>query len=85
MGLNTPVNMKPITLITASILALNLLVGCSSGDATTNSSATTPGATPAANQEMSKCAGCGKEVAKAELASHDGQMMCKECIAAHNH
>ncbi|MBC8063879.1 MAG: hypothetical protein H7Y17_03555 [Chlorobia bacterium] len=76
--------MKTTTLLSLSLLLCLVSSGCSSGDAA-NSSTTAPAATPVANQEMAKCAGCGKEVATAELASHDGQMMCKECIAAHNH
>jgi hypothetical protein len=73
----------------ASILllaALVLSIGCSSGDsASTATPDTTAPATQTASAEKAKCAGCGKEVAKAELVSHDGKMMCQACIAAHNH
>lgn len=60
-------------------------MGCSGDSATTDANAATTSGTPVASQEMEKCGGCGKEVAKATLASHDGKMMCKDCIAAHNH
>lgn len=77
--------MKAITLI--SILSLGLLMGCSSEPAAPEAGATT-GTTAASTttaQEMAKCGGCGKEVAKATLVSHDGKMMCTECMASHNH
>ncbi len=34
---------------------------------------------------LAKCDGCGMEVPKAELASHDGMMLCKQCMASHKH
>jgi hypothetical protein len=74
--------MKAILLI---IACTALAVGCSSGDATATTTETSTTATQTASQEKAKCAGCGKEVAKGELVSHDGQMLCKECIAAHGH
>jgi formylmethanofuran dehydrogenase subunit E len=39
----------------------------------------------AQNAALAKCQGCQMEVPKAELASHDGMMLCKQCIASHNH
>jgi hypothetical protein len=65
-----------------AVLLAGTIFGCSSSDPAPTASATEPAATTAA---LAKCAGCGKEVPKAELAMHDGQMLCKDCIAAHNH
>jgi hypothetical protein len=75
----TPMSIKHLLFA----LALSVAVfGCSSGDAASTAPAAEPGATTVA---MAKCAGCAKEVPQAELVSHDGQMLCKDCIAAHNH
>lgn len=52
------------------------------GEATNTNATSTGGETTA---EMGKCAGCGKEVAVADLKDHDGAKMCAACIAAHNH
>jgi hypothetical protein len=80
------INMNTKILIALSLAVASLLVGCSSGDASTTEQAgstASQGSTTVA--EKAKCGGCGKEVAKAELASHDGAMLCKDCIAAHGH
>lgn len=77
--------MKILALL--SILTVGLLAGCASEPAadngTTGATATTGTGTTVADK--GKCAACGGEFPKAELASHDGQMMCKACMAAHNH
>ena len=65
-----------------AVLLAGAVFGCSSSDPNSTSSAAEPAGTTVA---MAKCAGCGKEVPQADLASHDGQMLCKDCIAAHNH
>lgn len=80
--------LKTISLI--SVLALGILAGCSSSEtatqeASTGSAATTGTTGTTASTEKGKCAGCGAEFPKTELASHDGQDMCKACIAAHDH
>ncbi len=69
-----------------SLLTLGLLAGCSSDEATaTEPSPTSSSSTPVANQELAKCDTCSKEVPKATLVSHDGKMMCQECMASHHH
>ena len=54
-----------------------------------NAPANTPEATPATNPEatadMGNCEQCGMQVAKVELVSHDGKMLCSHCIEAHDH
>ena len=68
------------SLVALAALVVAFAVGCSAPPAPAETG------TPATlTAELAKCAGCGKEVAKAELAMHDGQMLCKDCIAAHNH
>ena len=73
------------------LLALGLLIiatGCAKEEDPANTGAGGTQATPAgttASVDKAKCEGCGNEVAKAELVSHDGKMMCKACIEAHNH
>ncbi len=79
--------MKLKSLLTVAVLAVGLLVGCSGGETAEQGSATTPpaatGGTVAA--DVAKCAQCNKDFPKAELVSHDGHMLCKSCIASHNH
>lgn len=73
-----------VILIASSICAS--LTGCNSTDSTANTPDASKDGTPAvATAEKAKCEGCGNEVPKAELASHDGKMMCKACIDAHAH
>jgi hypothetical protein len=62
------------------LLALSLASGCSSGDKSGAGDSAS-----AASAEKATCDGCNKEVAKATLVSHDGQMLCKDCMAEHDH
>ncbi len=64
-----------------------VIVGCTPAEKAPEASASNPTVSNTASQteEKGKCEGCGAEVAKAELASHEGKMTCKDCIAAHNH
>ena len=71
----------PFKSLIAGFVLMFAIVGCSGSEAAPATSDTQPSTTVA----MAKCAGCAKEVPQAELASHDGQMLCKDCIAAHNH
>lgn len=74
------------TILSLSLLTIGLLAGCSSNDSTaTEPSPTSSSSTPVANQELAKCDTCSKEVPKATLVSHDGKMMCQECMSSHNH
>jgi len=76
-----------------AILAAALMAGCQSADAESTDkmgSADTKAATEgsgsgAMTAEKAKCEGCGNEVDKAELVSHDGKMLCKACMSAHQH
>lgn len=77
--------MKP-KLYLLAVISL-VLVGCSPAEKASEPTSSSPSASNTASQseEKAKCEGCTTEVAKAELASHDGKMQCKACIAAHNH
>ncbi|HLO98563.1 MAG TPA: hypothetical protein VK171_08205 [Fimbriimonas sp.] len=70
-----------VAIIFSSILAL----GCTGGDANAPVTGETPstGGQPVAS--TSKCQLCSKEVAKGELVDLHGQMVCKDCQAAHKH
>jgi hypothetical protein len=72
--------MNSKTFLALAALAASFAVGCSSSPAPVETS--TPGVVTA---ELAKCAQCGKELAKVELVAHDGKMLCKDCIATHNH
>jgi len=63
-------------------IACATMIGCA-----TEAAKPATSAEPSASSTvvMEKCGLCGKEVPKAELASHDGKMACKACIVAHNH
>ena len=84
----TPVTFSKFVLVHKNLL-LSLVVGLSifaggcSGGGEAAATPNEPTATVAS--EKAKCDFCGTEVAKAELASHDGKMACKKCIEAHNH
>ncbi len=66
-----------------AVVLITSVVGCASNEpAAAGAAASEPTSTTAA---LAKCAQCGKEVASAELVSHDGQMLCKECVASHGH
>lgn len=80
----------PSMRLTLPLLVLFVFVaGCGTYEETSELPADQPVAGTPANQgpsaSMAKCAGCGKEVAASTLASHDGQQLCPDCIAAHGH
>lgn len=75
--------MKSILAITALFAAM-FIIGCTPAEpAATNES--TPATTSTSTTEMSttaemeKCEKCGMEVAKGELVSEDGKMVCDHC------
>lgn len=75
--------MKSILAITA-ILASMFVIGCAPAEpATTNESTPTTTSTGTAESsttaEMEKCEKCSMEVAKGELVSEDGKMVCDHC------
>lgn len=73
------------------ILLLAMSIGAALAGCNSDSTGTTPadapkdGAASVAKADLAKCAGCGTDVPKATLVSHDGKMMCKACIDAHGH
>lgn len=72
------------------VFVLVFAIGCSGDQASTDS-----GTSPAAGKqesanlvspdEKAKCGQCNSEFPKAELASHDNMLICKSCLATHNH
>jgi hypothetical protein len=80
--------MKTTTLLLTA-LALALVFGCSPSETTeTPASTPTTSTEPAASEPevaMSKCDGCGKEVPFSTIVSHDGQQLCPDCVAEHDH
>jgi formylmethanofuran dehydrogenase subunit E len=64
-----------------------VVAGCApaekAAETSTNNPSVSSPTSPTA--EIGKCEGCGAEVANTKLESHEGQMMCEACIAAHNH
>ena len=77
-------HLKTFLLILSICAALG---GCNSSDSSGNAppNASKDGAASVAKADLAKCGGCGTDVPKAELVSHDGKMMCKACIDAHGH
>jgi CRISPR/Cas system-associated protein Cas10 (large subunit of type III CRISPR-Cas system) len=66
-------------------LSALLVIGCAPAEpaTTTESTPATSSAEPkpesTATAEMEKCEKCGMEVAKGELVSEDGKMVCDHC------
>ncbi|HMS56181.1 MAG TPA: hypothetical protein PKA27_12345 [Fimbriimonadaceae bacterium] len=79
--------MKNLLLALVVVFAL----GCSGDQASTDSTGTSPAAGKqesanlASTEEKAKCGQCNTEYPKAELASHDNILICKSCLATHNH
>ncbi len=85
--------MKTTTLLLTA-LALALVFGCSPSKTAETPASTPTTSTPTTSTEpaasepevaMSKCDGCGKNVPFSTIVSHDGQQLCPDCVAEHDH
>lgn len=87
--------MKTTIAAFALLASFALFAGCSPAEtdaapgadaAGKSDSGSAAGSQPAgAEAAMATCGFCGQEFPKAELTEHDGKLICKSCLEAHNH
>lgn len=71
----------------AAVMAMGVMAGCSSDASApkTEEKETATAQPSGTTAELATCNGCQKQFPRAELAAHDGMLLCKTCSAAHVH